>query len=112
MTLKITTNNHERPIVRWHELTDAEREEFDYIANDGPDARDEFQGVRFRKSVYDLGQFERIPHTIAMFEADGADNAERELLNWHGCQTQSAFDAILVRFKLDYDTVIVGYATW
>lgn len=101
--LTVKTNHKPRPKLRWDELTDDERAELDYVDTD--DKRDEWEGFRYRGSVYDLGDgFELAPDSI---KAHGFD----------GWQTQSYFDGIAVQYfdkdgEYRYDDVVVAHVFW
>ena len=99
--LKIKCNNIARPTLHWWDLSEAEREWFDYVTEP-----DEFNRFRYRGEVYDLGEFEAATGDIFSLGFDG----------W---QTESAFSAVVVKlFDEDGsllgwgDEVIVGYAHW
>lgn len=89
--MRIVTNNKPRPIIYWHELTQKERAEFDYMTEDANDA----SFFRYKGWVYCLGDF------IHSGTPAG----------WHGSYGQSYFDAVLVKI-VDCETVIVGRAFW
>ncbi len=96
--LNIVTNNHEREVITWFDLSDKEKEEFDYIEN--PD--ENFRGFRYRGCVYDLGEFlitEGLP----------------ELKDWDGYMSELASAGTIVRYcrepgDIDFsDWVVAGY---
>jgi hypothetical protein len=91
--MKITTNNKPRPVIDAHELTPAEREQFDYVnweaIKNGEDSASFF---RYRGELYDLAEFER---------ARGP-----ELARWDVMQADSFFHGLLVRYIGDEDVVI------
>ena len=87
--LEIKTNNVPRIILDWHDLTETEQRDFDYL--DDPEAAD---FVRYKGAVYDLGEFLIPP---------------QDLEGWDGCSPDSYFSGIVVRFITnDPDYVIVG----
>lgn len=90
--MQIVTNNQPRPIIYWHELTEKEKAEFDYMTGDDANYSSFF---RYKRWVFTLSDFMR----------DGTPDG------WHGASAQSAFDAVLVRI-VDSETVIVGRAFW
>lgn len=99
--MKITTNNHERPLLAYYELTEKQRRDVDYMGaldESNPDhLTDRF--FIFRGSTWDTHEFER---------ASGED-----LKAWHGVQGTSYFDAVVLRFKDgDFGGVVVGHASW
>jgi hypothetical protein len=110
MTLRVATNNHERPVLHWLDLTAAEQRQFAYIRDAGPAARHEFQGFRFRGELYDLGEFEPVHEAFSPAIQDVDDTGA--LTEWSAALCQSATTAILVRFKTDFGTVIAGWAQW
>jgi len=109
MDLTITTNNVPRDLLYWHELSDAERLELDYIDNGDERGADFF---RYRGNIYDTQEFVRIelaskrtnPFCLGVYEEDSP------LLNWHGYQSDSMFSGIVVRYCEDYERVVVGLA--
>jgi hypothetical protein len=93
--VRVITNGVPRPLLDPAELTEREREEFDYLdwaAID--DGRDSAMFVRYRGRTYDLGQFMR---------GDDLDKA-----GWHGFHAESAFSGVLVRFMPSGDHVVMG----
>ena len=87
--LEIKTNNTPRAVLDWHDLTKAEQGEFDYLED--PETAD---FVRYKGTVYDLGEFLITP---------------RDLAEWHGYSPDTYFSGIVVRFIAnDPDYVIVG----
>ena len=91
---KIVTNNHERPLINWEELTDKEREWFDY-----PSAPDSLF-FRYRGEVYDFYDMPIAPDSL-------------KALGWDGALADTVWTAIVVRyFGRDghtLDGVVVGY---
>ena len=91
--LEITTNNHSRPLIYGHELTDEEKQDFDYLDN----IEEDFTGFRYKNQVYSLDQFMRIEnHTSIDFNS------------WDGYHSDSFFSGILVKFSDCGESVIVG----
>lgn len=91
---KIITNSVPRDIIHDHELTAAEREEFDYLnwpAID--DGRDSASFFRYRGQLYYLGNFMR---TGGGFPG------------WDGYAGDSFFSGTLVRYADDNERVIVA----
>lgn len=88
--LKIVTNNQERPLLYWDELTTKEKAEFDYL--DTEDKQQEAQFFRYRGWIYSLDGFMRC-------EA-------KELSKWHGYASDSYFSGVLI--KLSEDGVIAA----
>lgn len=92
----IRTNNAPRFTIDSHELTPAEREQFDYLNWSAIDAGEESATFfRYKGELYDLGTFERT----------GAPEG------WDAAMAFSAWSGLLVRLGAD-DTIVVGYATW
>jgi hypothetical protein len=97
MTMTIVTNNVPRDVLGAHDLTPAEREQFDYLNWEAIErGEDSASFIRFRGSLYDLGEFE---HTTGP-----------NLSGWDGMQVDSFFSAVLIRY-VDNERVIVATAT-
>lgn len=91
--MEIITNKVPRFTIEAHELTDKEREEFDWIDWDKVDAgEDSHSFFRYKKQLYCLTEF------IAVFSTPG----------WDGISEHSAFNGILVRLIDAGERVIVG----
>ena len=90
--MKIKTNNKPYPILYWHELTSKEKQEFNYLENE--DDRYNAQFIRYKKWVYDIGEFMQTPD-------DPAFNG------WHGYSSDSAFSGVVLKFT-DSDSVVMG----
>lgn len=94
----IRTNNVPRDILNDHELSDKEREEFDYHDWDKIDAgEDSASFFRYKGQVYDLGSFSL---------TDPAGNLRR--MGWTGYSGDSYFSGTLVRYVDDNERVVVG----
>ena len=95
---RVTTNSHVRELKCFADLPADARTEFDYIAPDS----DESYAPRFFR-YYD-----------AWFDVNEFEHPWRDdLSGWDGAQTQSAFDAILIRYTDEsFESVVVGYAIW
>jgi hypothetical protein len=96
--VRVITNGVPRPLLDPAELTEREREEFDYLdwaAID--DGRDSAMFVRYRGRTHDLGQFMHV---------NPGDDLDRA--GWHGFHADSAFSATLVRFMPNGDHVVMG----
>ncbi len=89
--LKIYTNYHERDIVYGYELTNKEKDEFDYYSGDDLDYATFF---RYKENVYDLSEFMRTKHFGDY---------------WHGYSSDSFFSGVLVHLCDDGDHVVVGW---
>ena len=92
---KIVTNNQERPLITWDELTDKEREWFDASRSDS-------LFFRYRGWVYDYYDMLIAPDSL-------------KALGWDGALADTVWSAIVVRYfdrgGYDLDGVIVGYYT-
>ena len=88
--IKIITNNKPRQLIYGYELTDKQKQDFDYIAD-----IDSHDFVRYKGNVYDLSEFVRI------------ENNDR-LKDWDGYSSDSYFSGTLVKY-IDSDTVIMGW---
>jgi hypothetical protein len=93
--IQVKTNNRPRDILTWHDLSAAERAEFDYL--DSPDRQDEAQFIRYRGVAYDLGEFTSLRVT-----------GTPEFQSWHGVHADSYFSGVLVRFVNQCEQVIMG----
>jgi hypothetical protein len=99
--IKIKSNNHERPLVSWHDLPAWAQSDFDYIVRDD---RYTPRMFNYRGSWYDAGEFQPSSEWLM---AEG----------WQGTQGESYFSAVVVRWFTrdgEYmdDTIVVGYAHW
>lgn len=114
--VKIRTNNIPRDVIQAHELTQAERAEFDYLnwpAID--DGRDSAEFFRYRGELYHLGDFLR----VAQSDSDRrhpTDSAAPEFAGWDAYQSDSFFSGVLIRWardngEPDWERVIVGLYT-
>ena len=94
--MKLITNNHYRPILYWHDLSQAEQREH----ADDYDGVEDSTFFRYRGQVYDLGEF---------LSARG--NGAHSLVNaWDGYQNDSFFSAVMVKYSECGDAVKVGLA--
>lgn len=94
MMSRTITNNVPRPLIDASELTERDREDFDYLdwpaIDEGSDSATFF---RYRGQLYSLDQFTR-----------GGPGAE-----WDGYASDSAFSAVAIRLVPgDTDRIIVG----
>ncbi len=96
MTIKIVTNNKPRLLIDAYQLTEKEREEFDYldwkVITSGDDDATFF---RYKGQLYDLGDFMLCPSD---FQFEG----------WTGYYSDSAFSGILIKLCDNNDYIIVG----
>lgn len=99
--MKVITNNHRRDIVYWHELTDAEKTDFDWITDSDTMSTDGAEFFRYKGDVYCLSDFMR---------DDG-----NHFPGWDGYTNDSFYSGVLVRYPIedrgdiDSDHVIVGW---
>lgn len=83
---EIRSNYHARPLVRGSELTEKEREEFDYL-----DDIDDGRFFRYKGQVYDLGEFMRLERNSSLPKF------------WHVYNSDTYFSGVLVRLCDDTD---------
>ena len=113
--MKITSNYRVHELKSLSELPESEREFFDYV-NDNSERR----FFRAYGSWYDASEFTYIaqpntrtePFYTGLVAPEGSP-----LTKWQGVQTQSVWDAIVIRYPddgygPDTEYVIVGHATW
>ena len=98
--LTIKTNNRWRDPIYWHELTEKERKEFDYLDTDERQIESTF--FRYRGNVYDLREFMRVNDMTQHAREDSG------FASWHGYQSDSYFSGILIRFNDDCDQIQVA----
>ena len=92
MAIKISSSNRPTLLLDWNQLTEKERSHFDWM---GEDERDSSGFVRYLKSIYCPGQFER---------AEG----ELKESGWDGFETWTYFSGVVVKLCEDNDYVIMG----
>ena len=89
--LTIKSNLVARFMLYGYELTDKEKEQFDYLDASDLETNNFF---RYKGALYDVSQFMRV--------------SENELFNgWDGYESHSYFDGLLI--KITDDSVIVGH---
>lgn len=94
--MKIISNKQLRSVIDACELTQTERDEFDYLDWSAIDAgNDSATFFRYKGQLYDLGD---CAHVGAAFGLQG----------WHGYYADTAWSGVLVRLTSDLDHVIVG----
>lgn len=91
--MQFITNNQQRELITWHELSMKEREDFDYIES-GDDCF-EYRFFRYKGNVYDVYEF-----TNASKQGSFSD--------WSGYMHDTFFSGVCVRIISDSDHVIVG----
>lgn len=90
--MDIVTNNIPRKLIDAYQLSDKEREEFDYLDWEKIDNwEDSATFFRYKGRLYDLGEFVITPESLKP---------------WDGMAEDSAFSGILIR--LDDGQIIVG----
>lgn len=87
--MEIITNNKPRFLIYGFELTDKEKSEFDYL-----DDIETNSFFRYKKQVYNLGEFMRIEN-IPEFE------------KWHSYHSDSFFSGVLIKL-IDDESILVG----
>lgn len=97
MTFTIKTNNVPRYTIDAYQLTEKERQEFDYIdwqaIDEGSNSATFF---RYKGMLYDLGEFMRV------------ENNE-SLKGWDGYSSDSAFSGVMIKWAdSDCESVIVA----
>lgn len=88
--IKIMTNNKPRQLIYGYELSDKQKQDFDYIED-----IDNHDFVKYKNNIYDLSEFMRVENNDS-------------LKDWHGYSSDSYFSGTLVRY-IDSDTVIMGW---
>ncbi len=98
--MNIKTNNHYRPILYWHELTQKEQDEY----KDAYDDVEESSFFRYRNWLYDLNDFLRVNDSLH------GRGQQHEMHGWDGYKNESFFSSVLVAFSNDNEAVKVGMA--
>ena len=88
--INIITNNKPRQLIYGYELTDKQKEDFDYIED-----IDSRKFVKYKNNIYVLSDFMRIKNNDS-------------LKDWHGYNSDSAFSGTLIKYIED-DSVIMGW---
>jgi hypothetical protein len=95
--MTIITNNVPRETIRGFELTEREKDEFDYLS---PEELNDAEFFRYKNRLYDLGEFVRFDRPT-LFKG------------WDGYSSDSFFSGILVRYHMEYgyytDKIVVGW---
>ncbi len=94
----IKSNHIPRPVLRWHDLTENERAEFDYLDTD--EKREFAQFGRYKGWVYDLTDMNR----------QGSIEIPKAFRGWSDYLSDSYFSGIVIRYTDDFESVIFG--TW
>jgi len=95
--MKIQTNHHYRPLLSWHDLTDAEQAEHE----DDYGAVHHSRFFRYHNSIYDMSDFVRPAYL---------SNERLALNKWDGMKGETFFSAVVVKYSDDCDAVKVGLA--
>jgi hypothetical protein len=97
--LTIKTNNIPRPTLDWHELTNSEQIELDYI--DRPEITGS-QFARYKGQIYDIHEFMPTNELLCGHEIS-------PIKNWEGYQSDSYFSGVLISFvDDDCDFLVFG----
>ena len=88
--INIITNNKPRQLIYGYELTDKQKEDFDYIED-----IDSRKFVKYKNNIYVLSDFMGIKNNDS-------------LKDWHGYNSDSAFSGTLIKC-IDDDSVIMGW---
>ena len=86
--MKIITNNQPRLLLYGYELTDKERQDFDYLED-----IDSHSFLKYKGAIYDAGEFMIVDNDY--------------LKDWDGYSSDSYFSGILIKY-IDSDHVIVA----
>lgn len=89
--MKIITNNKPRQLVYGYQLSDKQKQDFDYI-----DDIDSHNFVIYKNNVYDLSEFMRV------------ENNDK-LNGWDGYSSDSFFSGTLIKYTDDMESVIMGW---
>ncbi len=93
--MKIKTNNRPRDVLRWYDLTEKERAEFDYIDTKSKQECATF--FRYKSEAYDLDEFVRWDNPAS--PTRGA---------WDGFRSDSYFSGLAIRYVQDFERVVVA----
>lgn len=94
--MKIITDSKPRYLLELHELTDKEREDFQYVNEDDPGG---YRFFRYRGKVYDTNEFMRIPYYC---------EADHPLRKWQGYHAEGFYAGVVLRYADHGDQVVVG----
>jgi len=108
--MKITTNYRPRDLVAVCDIDMVDQAQFDYV-NEG-DERYYPRLFNYRGEWYDTDEFVRIVPFSTSDNSFCHRSDDDEMLKWSGIQTQSAFDAVVIRYTDDHEGVVAGRATW
>ena len=91
-TIKIMTNNKPRQTICGYQLTDKQKQDFDYIED-----IDNHDFVIYKNNVIDINEFMRI------------DEDSKHFRGWHGYSSDSYFSGTLIKYCEDTDYIIMGW---
>jgi len=97
--MKIITNNQYRDLINGYQLSDTEKQDFDYIDDDEIGGHCFF---KYKGFIYDPSEFMPTPHN------EPARQELNELSAWDGYQSDSYFSGIVIKFDADYEQVKIG----
>ena len=100
--MKICTNNVPRETVCYWDIPAKDQEWFDYLAED---EMWDYRLFKYRGEYYDYYEFDYVNPEYPAYR-------KLHSLGWHGVQSQSAFDAVVIKYCADDETIIIGHATW
>lgn len=87
--MKIITNNQPRQLIYGYELTEKQKQDFDYL-----DDIDNNNFIKYKGFIYDVSEF------ISTYNMDS-------LKDWDGYSSDSYFSGVLIKI-IDSDTVIMA----
>jgi hypothetical protein len=97
MALTVKTNNVPRNLIYGYELSEKERKEFDYISAEDLSTHEFF---RYKGNLYDPSDFMRV---------DPGTEGNCGLKGWDGYESDSYFSGIVIKYRNDFEQVIVGF---
>ena len=100
--MKIRTNNAPRETVCYWDIPAKDQELFDYLSEE---EKWDYRLFVYRGEYYDSHEFDYVNPEYPAYR-------ELHALGWNGVQSQSAFDAVVIKYCADGETIIVGHATW
>lgn len=92
--MEIKTNNIPRPIIFWDDLTEKEKQEFDYL--DSEEKQQSAYFFRYKKWVFCFDEFSFVPSDSSNFKG------------WSGYKSDSFFSGVLIKDCEDLETVVCG----
>ena len=98
--MKIITNNHYRPILRWSDLTEEEQN----LRYGMYDDIEESSFFEYKDCLYDLNDFLRVNNAL------NGKGVNHDLYGWDGYHNESFFSSVLVKYDDSFESVKVGLA--